>query len=195
MQRFMSSRGITIFEVALLLTLTSAFAAALTPTLASTIGDARATRAGLDMNQIRDAINFFKGSGFTFFTNNGSQTPANRVNYLFGDGDIPEVGATAFWRLTTAAATNDFLEQHLVLNSVGYSLAVAPIWRGAYINSPADPDPWGNRYGVNVIHIGNGATLDDTVVHSAGPDENVDTNATGNGLVAGQDDIIVLVEA
>lgn len=195
MKRFTSSRGITLFEVALLLTLTSAFAAALTPTLSATISDARAVRAGLDMNQIRDAINFFKGSGFTFFTTNGSQTPANRVNYLFGDGDIPEVGATAFWRLTTAGATEDFLEQHLVLNSVGYSLAVAPIWRGAYINSPADPDPWGNRYAVNVIHIGNGATLDDTVVHSAGPDENVDTNVVGNGLVAGQDDIIVLVEA
>jgi Tfp pilus assembly protein PilE len=187
-----SDRGVTLFEVALMVIVSAALVFALAPSVSATVRNARRTRATLDMNKIRDAINNFKAGGFTIFTNNGSQTVANQVQYLYSDGDIPGVGSSALWRNTTAGNINDYLEQHLVTNTVGYSLAVAPIWRGTYINAPVDSDPWGNRYAVNVRYLG--ASANDVVVHSAGDDEEVDTSDTGNPLTVADDDIIVLVE-
>ena len=65
-------------------------------------------------------------------------------------------------------------------------------WRGAYLTSPVDPDPWGNRYAVNVEFLTGGTQ--DVVVMSAGPDEQVDSPYAGDGLTAGDDDLFVLVE-
>jgi len=98
-------------------------------------------------------------------------------------------------------------------------------WRGPYVSSAIDPDPWGNRYAANVGFLKscgryanddvlrNGFTYD-VIVMTAGPDEEVDTAfgpgrhafAYGSrgyggsahpydGLVPGDDDIAFLVSA
>jgi type II secretory pathway pseudopilin PulG len=190
-------RGITMLEVVVMMTMSAVLVAALTPTLAATVRNARLARAALDGQRIRDAINNYKANGFTIFTSNGSQAAGVQVQYLYSDGDIPEAGSSALWRNTTADSVNDFLEEHLVLNAFNggstYSTSVAPIWRGAYIDAPVNPDPWGNRYAVNVRYLG--SSTNDVVVLSPGPDEAVDTSDTGNPLNAADDDILVLVEA
>jgi type II secretory pathway pseudopilin PulG len=177
--------------------LLAALSAAMAPTVAATVRHARTTRAMLDAQTIRDAINHFKATGFTIFTNNGTQLAFNQVEFLYSDGDIPEAGSSTLWRTTTANSVNDFLEEHLITNSFngvfGYSTLLAPVWRGAYLDGPVDPDPWGNRYAVNVIYLG--PNVNDVVVMSAGPDEAVDTPDTGNPLTAGDDDIVLLIEA
>ena len=62
-------------------------------------------------------------------------------------------------------------------------------WRGAYMNAPIDPDPWGNRYAVNVEFLTGGT--EDVVVFSAGPDEQVDSASTPpTGSTAGDDDLM-----
>ncbi len=197
MQRLVRERGLSLLEVTFMITLLAALAAAMAPTVAATVRTARTARAMLDGQQIRDAINNFKANGFTIFTSTGTQVAANQVEFLYSDGDIPEAGASSLWRTTTANSVNDFLEEHLVANSFNgssaYSTLAAPIWRGAYLNGPVDPDPWGNRYAVNVKYLG--PSVNDVVVVSAGPDEAVDTADTGNPLNAGDDDILVLVEA
>jgi type II secretory pathway pseudopilin PulG len=196
MNRFPSERGLTLLEVTFMITLLAALAAAMAPTLAVTVQSARAARALLDAQKIRDAINNFKVNGFTIFTSNGTQLAGNQVEFLYSDGDIPDVGFSTSWRSTTAGSVNDFLEEHLILNSfsgASYSTAVAPIWRGAYLNGPVDPDPWGNRYAVNVRYLG--PNVNDVVVMSAGPDEGIDSSDTGNPLTAIEDDILVLVES
>jgi type II secretory pathway pseudopilin PulG len=197
MNRLREVRGLTLLEATFMITLLAALAAAIAPTLASTVRNARTTRAMLDGQRIRDAINSFKGDGFTIFTNTGTQLALNQVEFLYSDGDIPEAGSSPLWRNTTTDPVNDFLEQHLVINSFngafGYSTLVAPVWRGAYLTGPVDPDPWGNRYAVNVIYLG--PDVNDVAVLSAGPDEAIDTPDTGNPLTAGDDDILVLVEA
>jgi type II secretory pathway pseudopilin PulG len=189
--------GISLLEVTFMVTLLAALAAAMAPTVAATVRNARATRAMLDAQKIRDAVNSFKANGFTIFSNNGTQLPLNQVEFLYSDGDIPEAGSSSLWRTTTADSVNDFLEEHLISNSFNgvfaYSTLVAPIWRGAYLDGPVDPDPWGNRYAVNVVYLG--PNVNDVVVMSAGPDEAVDTPDTGNPLDAGDDDIILLIEA
>lgn len=86
-------------------------------------------------------------------------------------------------------------------------------WRGAYLRAPVSPDPWGNRYAVNVafldpspnatlpvtvanITVGFGtadyARLDVFVV-SAGADEEIDTRSGQDGAVPGDDDTIYIV--
>jgi hypothetical protein len=119
---------------------------------------------------------------------------------LVGDGDIPfsAIGAT-IWDdvVNPAAATQvDFLERHLVTNTPGgagvYTTGGGTPWRGAYINGPIDPDPWGNRYAVNVNYFRT-TTTNDVFVLSAGPDEEIDTQFTINGATPGGDDIIAVV--
>jgi type II secretory pathway pseudopilin PulG len=197
MQRLPEARGLSLLEVTFMMTLLAALGAAIAPTLAATVRNARTARAMLDAQTIRDGINNFKGNGFSIFTSTGTQLALNQVEFLYSDGDIPEAGSSASWRNTTANSVNDFLEEHLVVNSFNgvfaYSTLVAPIWRGAYLNGPVNPDPWGNRYAVNVIYLG--ASVNDVVVLSAGPDEAVDTADTGNPLTAVDDDIVILVEA
>ena len=88
-------------------------------------------------------------------------------------------------------------------------------WRGAYLRSPLDADPWGNRYSVNVAFLDpridaapvavNGTitsgftTADyprlDVFVISAGPDEEIDTKSAQDGAVAGDDDIIYVMSS
>ena len=82
-------------------------------------------------------------------------------------------------------------------------------WRGPYITAPIDPDPWGNRYGVNCefldpqadsenTHAAKSETdgidscgwENDVVVLSAGPDEEIDTGFAVDGLTPGDDDIL-----
>lgn len=106
-------------------------------------------------------------------------------------------------------------------DSKGFNVKFA--WRGPYCTGPIDPDPWGNRYAVNVKYLdaraddsagddnndasteGTGGFTADVIVMSAGPDEEVDTvfnatespqSATANeGAVPGDDDIIYVVSA
>lgn len=84
-------------------------------------------------------------------------------------------------------------------------------WRGAYLQSPVDPDPWGNRYAVNVAYLDpsptgavTGVTTGfvvgdlprlDVFVLSAGPDEEIDTQFDQDGAVPGDDDFIYIVSS
>lgn len=84
-------------------------------------------------------------------------------------------------------------------------------WRGAYLGSPARPDPWGNRYAVNVLFLdpspsatvtgvsGVAAFADyarmDVFVVSAGADEEIDTKIAQDGAVPGDDDFIFIVSS
>lgn len=85
-------------------------------------------------------------------------------------------------------------------------------WRGPYLRSPVNPDPWGYRYAVNVFFLevnsswllsmpggitGSFTPADiprlDVFVLSAGPDREIDTPVAQDGAVPGDDDIIHIV--
>lgn len=71
-------------------------------------------------------------------------------------------------------------------------------WRGPYINQ-VGPDPWGNRYAVNVIFLYRPQSIDndgfaaDTFVISAGPDEELDTPFKIDGAAPADDDVVFIV--
>lgn len=76
-------------------------------------------------------------------------------------------------------------------------------WRGPYLSGPVDPDPWGHRYGVNVEFLAKlagtpgsapGGNVNDVFVLSAGPDGETDTRFDVDGVVPGDDDILVVVQ-
>ena len=162
----------------------------------------------------------------------------SRVEMLVSDGDIPELGPNGhnYWVRPVELARFDFLEYHLVSNRPGDNPANAYrtprdmtsngmfsrsssggfnsefAWRGPYLTGPVDPDPWGNRYCVNVKYLdpkghdnwdppGMNGYERDCVVISAGPDEEIDSNykaswpGSPEGLTPGDDDIICMVSA
>jgi len=170
-----------------------------------------------------------------------------RVDVLVSDGDVPELNSSVgsqYWCEPDSSweVKIDELEDHLVTNVVGYrtptdltngtasDLMFARgesggfnsefAWRGPYMTAPIDPDPWGNRYAVNVMFldpcadsIGNVAAVNsnanpfsgslaancgagfeqDTVVISAGPDEEIDSMFAVDGLTPGDDDILYTI--
>jgi type II secretory pathway pseudopilin PulG len=199
--RLYGCRGITLVEATIVLTVAAILTAAAAPIASRTLDRAKLARASDDAAAIKTAINNFVNgfTSFTPFTRTGTNGGAT-VEMLVGDGDIPfsSIGAT-IWDdvVNPAAATQvDFLERHLVTNTPGgagaYTTAGGTSWRGAYINAPIDPDPWGNRYAVNVNYFRT-TTTNDVFVLSAGPDEEIDTAFTINGATPGGDDIINVV--
>ena len=187
----------TLIEATVVLAVTAILVAVSAPVASRSVDTARLTRAQEDTDAIAEAIdNFIADFAFTPFTVNGLST-GTTVQMLVSDGDIPLVvtGGGAEWDdvvNTAAAAPVDFLERHLVTNTPAYTTAGAAPWRGAYISSPVDPDPWGNRYAVNVLYLRT-STSNDVFVYSAGPDEEVNTLFTLNGATPGNDDIISII--
>jgi type II secretory pathway pseudopilin PulG len=194
-------RGITLIEATIVLTVAAILASAAAPVASRTLDRAKLARASDDAKAIKTAIdNFVNGfTSFTPFTTTGANGGAT-VEMLVSDGDIPSsaIGATIWDDVVNpaAAAEVDFLERHLVTNAPGgagaYTTAGAGPWRGAYINAPIDPDPWGNRYAVNVNYFRT-ATTNDVFVLTAGPDEEINTAFTVNGATPGGDDIIAVI--
>ncbi len=195
-----SERGLTFVEVIVMLVGTVVLVAALVPSMAAVVQDTRRTRATSDMQNIRDAIlTCLSDMNFNYFTTDGVKT-GPKVELLLGDGDIPrENTGSAPWQQTVNNGDRDFLERHLVTNRPGGSVlndypssGGANYWRGAYLTGPVDPDPWGNRYAVNVEWLA--VTAPDVIALSAGSNEVIETTDGDDGQTAGGDDIVVLVQ-
>ena len=131
------------------------------------------------------------------------------VELLVSAGDIPAIGPEGDeeWTLPPDGTEIDFMEFFLVTNTPGNDagrafpnpddcgvvpdpLAGVRAWQGAYTSIGAG-DPWGNRYMVNTAFLVTGE-IEDVVVLSAGPDQEVDTAFAQDGLVPGDDDLILL---
>jgi len=195
-------RGVTILEATIVLAVAALLIAAAAPATSRTLDTARLSRAVSDTDAIAAAIhNFITDNSFVPFTSTGA-SGGDIIEVLVSDGDIPALGTGggANWddvvNCCAGAVDVAFLERHLVTNSdlggVGSYTTGATGWRGAYINAPVDPDPWGNRYAVNVEYLKT-STTNDTFVLSAGPDEEITTAYTLNGAFPSGDDLTSVV--
>jgi type II secretory pathway pseudopilin PulG len=154
-------------------------------------------------------VNFLTDTGFNGFSTSGASVATGNaavVETLVSDGDIPAcntttaafgctaAGAAPLWaagsplwnnQVSNVNGLTDFLERHLVTNNpIGSAANDYPVtggspWKGAYINAPVDPDPWGSRYAVNVkwlnVDSACGTRSNDVFVLSAGPDQEIAT--------------------
>lgn len=200
--RHSSERGVSIIEATIVLTVIAILTGAISPTVSRTLARARLARAATDVAAIKSAMNSFitEHTLFVPFTSTGA-SGGDIIEMLVGDGDIPftAIGATSWDDVVACCGAEPdvaFMEGHLVTNSslggIGSYSTAAGGWKGTYINAPIDPDPWGNRYAVNVQYLKT-TTTNDTFVLSAGPDEEIDTAFTFNGARPGDDDIIAVV--
>lgn len=207
-------RGVSLIEATIVLTMASILAAAAAPSVSRTLAQSRLSRAASDTQAIKTAINNFLTEFTVFtpaaFTSTGA-TGGDTMEILVSDGDVPPLSATisglgapdSNWSelvgCCAGAVDVGFLEAHLVTNTglggVGSYSTAASGWRGAYISAPVDPDPWGNRYAVNVEYLRGASTANDVFVLSAGPDEEVDTeySFTTGGARPGDDDITSVI--
>ena len=213
--------GVTLIEATVLIMVVSILTAAAAPSASRALDRARHTRAFSDAEAIKTGIISYRANVFQGFSEDGT-TSGDQVEMLVSDGDIPrqnslsndDNGATAGALMrwddvvgdlddtnndVDGTITVDFLESHLVTNAIlggvaSYGLGGGNAWRGAYMNAPLDPDPWGNRYMVNAKFLdAPSTTSNDVIVLSAGPDEVIDTLFEKNGQSPGADDIIVTV--
>jgi type II secretory pathway pseudopilin PulG len=195
----------SLVETTVVLAVVALLAAVAAPVTARSVDRAKLTRAVDDAKAIRTAtLNWLTDMpGYTGFTVDGA-IAGTTVEMLVSDGDIPrETSATgaAEWDDVVDNTTGvvDFLERHLVTNTPrgsaanDYPVSGSDIWRGAYLTAPDDPDPWGNRYAVNVKYLKDSPRSNDTFVMSAGPDEEIDSAFAVNGATPGDDDIIIVV--
>jgi len=109
--------------------------------------------------------------------------------------------------LDLAKGANDFPGDPMFARDESGGFNADFAWRGPYVSSSIDADPWGNRYMANVGYLDSCAEFFanhepeflgftyDVIVMSSGPDEEVDTAFERDGLVPGDDDIAYLVSA
>jgi type II secretory pathway pseudopilin PulG len=230
--------GFTLVEVTIILLVLVILGAILLPTVQRWIDLARLARVKEDVGAIASCISLFLYDTCTsWFHVDGDwdcYADTNRVDLLVGEGDIPltvfaPTSIDDYWSKPYGLTFFvDRISNQLALGDPFFpddnSIATAPYpqnmtynpfacgFRGAYIATPINPDPWGNRYMVNTAWLGPRGTSRvfgtgsqaefgnyDVFVLSAGPDETVATEfqpgtpPVPTGAVAGGDDVIALI--
>ena len=198
--------GLTLIEAAIIMVVVFSIVGVLAPTVAATVRNAELAAATTKMGEIRDQmLQCLIDLNFNNFTIDGVKT-GTKTRRLVTDADIPRdraVTGSTLWQevVDNATGLTDFLDRHMVFNQPrgdvanAYTTTAANYWKGAYFTGPVGPDPWGNRYVVNVEYLGAGAGGgNDVVVYSSGPDEQIDSAYTAASLTATDDDLMTLVE-
>jgi type II secretory pathway pseudopilin PulG len=204
--------GISLVEVSIVLMAVAILTAVAAPAASRTLDRARVSRALADAEALKEAMVLWKADlgSYTGFVVDGTAANNTPVELAVTDGDTPiEVSFDGDEKWISPVALTpdpgfvitDFIENHLILNNPfgganadAYPLAGGNSWHGAYMNGPLDPDPWGNRYAMNVKFLkAPSNTKNDVIVLSAGPDEQIDTAYQVDGIFPGDDDIVVMI--
>lgn len=199
--------SLTFIELGVVLAVFVTLALLVTPTIINFATDSREARARAEVQAIADAlIHFYGDNGFfpqwSKAENGGPGLAASYVDLLVSSGNVPGVAQPNLW----TAGTTDQLGNQLISNAAGYSLRTVMSrfgWNGPYMASSIGPDPWKNRYMVNIGEIGaslstqpeDRAVRNAVWVISAGPNGRIETAPTQSIAAAALsgDDIGVLV--
>jgi type II secretory pathway pseudopilin PulG len=188
-----SVRGFSAAEATIILSTMSVLAAATAPALGDYVQEARHARANEEVRVIATALSRVSGDLLSRAAVPGG---LKTLNFVVGPGDVPVVGTgvDAAWGTPSNGAGVGVINDHLMVNAVGYPTAGSDLptgingWRGPYLDRPLGADPWGHRYAVRFGH-GKAAS----VVLSAGPDGVVTTVDGPNGVVPAGDDVVSVI--
>lgn len=181
------TRGFTLVELTVVLAVIVTLALILTPSVTAFISESRLARARVDCQTIASAVvQFYRDTGFFpqwTVAQAGGAGPANqKLQVLVTSGSAPIESVSSPW----TQGTWGLLTDQLTANTPGYALRT-PIsthgWNGPYVSTEFRPDPWGNRYIVNIglaetsIGVVNelGQPKAAVWVLSAGPNRTLDT--------------------
>lgn len=191
-----SERGLSLVELAMTLAVTAILSGVAVPAVQDYVDEARVTRAVQDTHAIATAVARFTSD---VIGQHANVRAWELFDVLVGAGAIPAVGANgdAAWVAPAESAEVGSLDEQLVTNGPNYSSSPRRQaggirgWHGPYLEAGVGPDPWGNRYAINVQALSNGASC--TVVVSAGPNGLIETTFEGAVILAGGDDVAALV--
>ena len=185
------ARGFSAAEVMTILTATTVLSGVAAPAMNGYLEDAKLMRAQHDVRTLSASlIRLFNDVGPERSRNGGWAT----ADLLVGAGAVPAAATPAAHSWTAVHTGVALLDDHLVVNEAGYSAVHGSSrlgWRGAYLQDPVRPDPWGHRYAVNVGVMR--SHYFDTVVLSPGPDGLVDSPFERDGLPTTRDDVAAVV--
>ncbi len=185
------ARGFTLLEITIILAVIAILGLLLAPSIINFLNQSRLARAQNDVEILAEAVyEFFNDTGF--FPQWGDAERTRRISLLVSAGAVPDVEPGAGgWAVVAPDAidriTNQLINNRPSFGSRGYPLKTAASgsgWNGPYMSADLLPDPWGNRYVVNVefLSVMPGALEADGFQQkravwalSAGPDGVVDT--------------------
>jgi len=150
---------LTLVEMTIILSVIAILSAVLVPTVMSHISQSRILRAKQDVKTLGNAIaRLYQDTAFVPKTNDSRNggPGVHAVDLLVSPGNAPALPAKSTGVAQWATGTTDMLGNHLYNNVPGYRLKSSnemPGWNGPYIASTPAPDPWGNRYMINVVHL------------------------------------------
>jgi len=157
-----SHQGFTLIELTVVLAVIVTLALTLTPSISGIINDSRMARARTDCQTLTSAIvQFYRDNGFypswKVAQNGGPGLPANRLQLLVSPGNAATEDQPSPW---TTGVAGLFADQ-LLTDGPGYGLRTPTSqngWNGPYLSSEINPDPWGNRYVINIDLIDSSAS-------------------------------------
>lgn len=191
MNRFRDDGGFTLLEITIVLAVIAILGLILVPSVVDFLNETRLARAQNDVQVLAEAVTtFYQDTGY--FPQYASPARNQKIQLLVSPGDVGSAEAGAEGWTAVAPDRVDLISNHLVNNKPMFGAAGYPFrttsggngWNGPYIMNEIGPDPWGNRYVINVEHLalGNTALEADGIqekravwVLSAGPDGVFDT--------------------
>lgn len=193
-------RGYTLMEIIVVLGVIGILGAVVTPMVLNYLEDSKKTKAESDVRTIEGVILRLTRdvAHFPLYQDGTQTTGKPDFDILRGAGNDP-VDNDGNQKWLSGAKTSE-LADHLVKNNPGskkYATDGRFSWRGPYVEQ-ITPDPWGNRYLVNIKNADPADTPSRVVwVLTAGPNGKIDTDPNAladSGPVPGGDDIAVRIK-
>lgn len=158
--RLRRGRGFTLLEVTIILAVIAILVLILAPSILNFLSQSRLARALNDVEVLAHAVeDFFDDNGF--FPQYADGQRATPIRLLVSPGSVGAAGVGADgWTLTNPllvdSISNQLVNNRPSFGNAGYPLKTGIIgsgWNGPYLNAHMQPDPWGNRYVINVEHL------------------------------------------
>jgi hypothetical protein len=133
-----------------------------------------------------------RGSGTDWNTAQVDNSPVQKLEYYLATNKPSNAAGNAYRSATNMSVATNFDPVSSQTFNSDYA------WRGPYISGPIGPDPWGNRYAVNVefmakaIGAGPSGNVNDAIVLSAGNNGMVETAINVDGSNSTNDVVYVL---
>lgn len=194
--RLASAAGLSLVELAAGLTVAAIVTSLTVPAVQDYVAQARLQRAFHDTHAIAAAVARFESD---VLGQHATLHAWTSLDLLVGTGAVPAAGAggDTAWLAPSGSEKVGSLDDQLVTNAPGYTTSPPRQstgirgWHGPYLEGRIGPDPWGNRYAINIRALANGASC--SVVVSAGPNGTIETSFEGSVILAGGDDVVALI--